>query len=41
MTAAEKYIQDCKKWRKSHKKELKERKPWTGLYPVPPCFTIE
>ena len=41
MTAAERYIEECRKWHEAHKDKLKRRKPWRSIYPVPACYTDE
>lgn len=40
MTAAQKYIEECRKWREAHKGELR-RKRWDGFYPLPKSYIIE
>lgn len=36
MTAAEKYVMDCRKWHDRHARR-RRRTERTGLYPVPGC----
>lgn len=40
MTAAQKYIKECRKWHEAHKVEL-QRKRWDGFYPLPKSYIIE